>query len=153
MSIWYSLSSVLHVFWFLVSYVEVTCYFHIWRTSKHYIFVHALWYSCHLKIFDPSKIEKMLDTEDNFHDLETTKCTSPLYQIDTTCPWPYVFEKQSNIYLQIMYSIYCCFFAVFFCRKIGSRLYIMCKEKCIPNTVDIVRKLIVMTHISSFFIT
>ena len=38
------------------------------------------------QIFDPYKIPKMLHTEDNFYDVQTTNCTKSLYQIDTICP-------------------------------------------------------------------
>ena len=34
------------------------------------------------KIFDPNKIPKMLHTEDNFHEVQTTKRTKKLYQTE-----------------------------------------------------------------------
>ena len=36
--------------------------------------------------FYPNKIPDHKNTEDNFHEVQTTKCTKILYQTDTICP-------------------------------------------------------------------
>ena len=38
------------------------------------------------KIFDPNKIPPQKNTEDNFYEVQTTKCTKTLYKTDTIRP-------------------------------------------------------------------
>ena len=58
---------------FFVSYVEVTLY-------MQYVIPPIK------KIFDPNKIPLPINTEDNFYEVHTTKCTKTLCQADTIRP-------------------------------------------------------------------
>ena len=49
----------------------------------------------------PNRITKMLHAEDNFHDIQMTKCTKSLDQIDTICP---VVDTRLPIYLFVTFK-------------------------------------------------
>ena len=63
-------------------------------------------------------LPKVLQPEDNFHEIQTTSCTKSLYKIDTVCPlvvqrfglWP----TRRGIFFALgaFYSSFCAFYAI-----------------------------------------
>ena len=53
----------------------------------HYKFVmHYVTLPLNIFFLTPTKYQKILHTEDNFYEVQTTKCTKSLYQTDTIRP-------------------------------------------------------------------